>query len=613
MFRRSTVLIFLLALFVALFSQCHRTDRPLNVLFIAVDDLNADLGCYGHTLVKSPNIDRLASEGIRFNRAYCQYPVCNPSRSSLLTGMYPEHAGVLSNGNNFRKKLPDVLTLPQLFKENGYITARVGKIFHYGVPLQIGTNGMDDSLSWHEVVNPRGIDREVHDRIHTLEPGRFGGTLSWLKLDSDDEQHTDGIGATEAVRLLEKLNPEKTGQPFFLAVGFYRPHTPFVAPATYFDLYPKEAIQPAMLQPGDRDDIPVAALRDRPHQLELDMEQRREIIRAYYASISFMDAQVGRLLDALQRLAVDKNTVVVFFSDHGYHLGQHGLWQKGDLFEGSVRAPLILKTPALRQRGQATEAIVEFVDIYPTLTELCGLPTPASVMGESLVPVIDDPQHAGKQAAFSQAWSGAQRTRPELRNWRVMGYSIRTERYRYTEWENGEHGRELYDYLDDPGELNNLATHPAFTQSDTMRQLEQLLSETKKRTTLISIHKTLQPLIEEHGVEYAIREFHRLKQNRSETYNFSEEELNALGYELLENGDAAAAIKVLTLNQEQYPYSANTYDNLAAVYQETGDKTRAQQFARKTLEMIPKDPFATAAQKNRLRERAQKKLADLLR
>ena len=197
-----------------------------NVLMIVSDDLNTDLGCYGHALVKSPHIDRLAQRGVRFERAYCQYPLCNPSRSSFMTSLYPDQTGVLSNADDFRAKQPDVVTLGQLFQKSGYFVARVGKIYHYGVPLQIGTDGADDKHSWQLVVNPRGIDRESHDKIHSLVPGEFGGTLSWLNIPSKDEEHTDGIGATESIRLLEQHQPAKSGRPFFLAVGFYRPHTP---------------------------------------------------------------------------------------------------------------------------------------------------------------------------------------------------------------------------------------------------------------------------------------------------------------------------------------------------------------------------------------------------
>lgn len=437
----------------------HQQDKP-NVLFIVSDDLNADLSCYQHGLVHSPNIDRLADRGVRFEKAYCQYPVCNPSRSSFMTGLYPDQTGVLSNQGDFRERHPDLVTLPQMFARNGYFTARVGKIYHYGVPTQIGTPGEDDAASWQHTVNPKGIDKDVEDRIHSLVPGSFGGTLSWLNVKSTDAQHTDGIGATEAIQLIEKNHPAKTGKPFFLAMGFYRPHTPYVAPPHYFDLYPREKIKPVMEKPGDRDDIPLAALHDRRHQRELTVERRKEIIQAYYASVTLMDTQVGRLIDALDRLDLRDNTIIVFLSDHGYHLGAHGLWQKSDLFEGSARVPLIIVDPRRQTAGRSTEALAELVDLYPTLADLCGLQAPDHVQGVSLAPVLDNPAKSIRRHALTVTVSrGYQMHKelPSMKKKRIMGYTIRTPRHRYTEWNAGEYGAELYDYQTDPEEFNNLA------------------------------------------------------------------------------------------------------------------------------------------------------------
>ena len=469
---------FFVGLSCLLLAACNQTVQPPNVLFIAVDDLNNDLGAYGHDLVQSPHIDRLAARGMRFDRAYCQYPVCNPSRVSFLTGLYPEQTGVLTNQDTFRVHIPEVATLPQWFRRHGYYTARVGKIFHYGVPREIGADGLDDALSWDHVVNPRGIDREVHDRILTLVPGQFGGTLSWLSLDDDEGEHTDALGASAAIALLEEHHAAQTGQPLFLAVGFYRPHTPYVAPQSYFEKYPLSDIHPVVEKPGDRDDIPVAALADRPKQRELTVDQRREIIQAYYASISFMDTQVGRLLDAVERLGMADNTIIVFVSDHGYHLGQHGLWQKGDLFEGSVRVPLIVALPEHPHAGAATEALTELVDLYPTLVELSGLPLPEHLAGQSMTPILEDPAHPGRPAALTVAWSRAGWMHPEMANEAILGHTIRTPRFRYTEWAQGQAGAELYDYLEDPQEYANLADSPE--HAETMTRLKQLL-DTKRR------------------------------------------------------------------------------------------------------------------------------------
>ncbi len=451
--------------------------RP-NVLFVAVDDLNADLGCYGHPLVHSPNVDRLAKRGLRFDNAYCQYPVCNPSRSSFLTGLYPEQTGVLSNQGNFRHRHPDLVTLPQLFKNNGYHVSRIGKLYHYGVPLQIGTTGEDDPLSWHETVNPIGIDRTELEPVKTLVKGKYGGTISWRIVDSKDKDHTDGQAALAAIKLLEKNHPDKTGKPFFLALGFYRPHTPYVAPTHHAKHYPLSKIKPVLEKEGDRDDIPRAALPDRPHQRELTMAKRKEIIQAYYASTTLMDACLGRVLDALEKLKLNDNTIVVFLSDHGYHLGHHGLWQKSDLFEGSARVPLIISVPGMTTAGMGTSALSELVDLYPTLADLCGLTAPKHVMGDSLLPILQRPLRKGKEVAYTVT-----RIRPKGFRTKTqpnpLGRTVRTKRYRYTEWLEGKHGVELYDYLEDPMEFHNLAEHTE--HQDTRKELAAILARMQKK------------------------------------------------------------------------------------------------------------------------------------
>lgn len=418
----------------------------LNVLFLIADDLNNDLGAYGAP-VRSPNIDKLAARGVRFDRAYVQYPLCSPSRSSLLTGRRPNATGVLANpGKNpmsphFREKLPDAVTLPQLFRTNGWFVARIGKLYHYGVPNTIGTGGLDDYPSWDLTINPRGRDREGHDRIFSLRPGQFGGTVSWLADDGPDAEHTDGIAAAEAVRLLERF--KRNGQSFFLAVGFYRPHTPYVAPKPYFDMYPRDRIELPTLSDADRSRTPDAAYRSsHKEQDAMTDDQRREAIQAYWASITFMDAQVGHVLDALDRLALSDSTIVVFMSDHGYHLGDHGLWQKMSLFERSARVPLIIAAPGTKARGVAARGLTELVDLYPTLAELTGLKPKARLDGVSVAPMLQDAAATVKDAAFTQA-----------RN----GYSVRTERWRYIEWEGGAQGAQLYDMDTDPGETTNLA------------------------------------------------------------------------------------------------------------------------------------------------------------
>ena len=367
-------------------------SRP-NVLFLIADDLNNDLGVYGAP-VRSPNIDKLAARGVKFERAYTQFPLCSPSRSSFLTGRRPNITGVLANPTpaknpnspHFRERLPDAVTMPQLFRNQGWFAARVGKLYHYGVPNDIGTSSLDDYRSWDLTVNPRGRDRDIHDKIFSLRPGLFGGTLSWLADEGEDADHTDGIGAAEAVRLLERF--KRNSQPFFLAVGFYRPHTPYVAPKQYFDMYPADRIDLPSLSEADRSRTPAAAYRSALNEQDAATDrQRKEAIQAYRASTTFMDAQVGQVLDALDRLGLASNTIVVFTSDHGYHLGDHGLWQKQSLFERSARVPLIIAGPAVTARGKVARGLVELVDLYPTLAALAGL-TPAALDGVSLAPML---------------------------------------------------------------------------------------------------------------------------------------------------------------------------------------------------------------------------------
>ena len=467
------ILFFTVLAFACPISQPLQAEKP-NVLFIATDDMNCDLSAYGHPLVHSPQIDRLASRGVLFERTYSQNPVCNPSRTSFLTGLYPEQTHILTNAGHFREHIPQVLTMPQHFRNNGYYVARVGKLYHYGVPDQIGTNGRDDPGSWEEVRNPIGVDKAVESDLNIIiEGASSGGTLSWLEVVSQEYEHTDGIGAAQCIELLEANHPEKTGRPFFIAMGFYRPHTPYVAPHTYFDMYPKSLINPYIMPEDDRDDIPKAALQDRPGQLELGVEIRKEIIQAYYASITLVDTQVGKLLDALDRLNLSDNTIIIFVSDHGYHLGAHGLWQKSDLFEGSARVPLIISAPGEKfARGEIAKSPTELVDLYPTLSELCGIEQPSHVMGKSLSPVLADPNKQLRESAYSVTEA---RTVRRADRSKFLGRTIRTNRYRYTEWDEGDFGVELYDYETDPEELTNLAGNPE--RANLVKRLQQELQK----------------------------------------------------------------------------------------------------------------------------------------
>jgi choline-sulfatase len=446
MSRKLLAAVAVLLLAASMFVGAQPQPPRLNVLFLIADDLNNDLGTYGST-VRSPNIDRLAARGVRFDRAYNQYPLCSPSRSSLLTGRRPDVTGVLSNpGKNpmsphFREKLPGAVTLPQAFRTNGWVAARIGKLYHYGVPNNIGTAGLDDYPSWDFTVNPRGRDRESHHKIFSLLPGQFGATLSWLADEGSDSEQTDGLAAQEAVRLLESF--KRDNRPFFLGVGFYRPHTPYVAPRSYFDLYPRDRIELPRLSDDDRARRPAAAYQSAfKEQDVMTDDQRRAAIQAYRASTTFMDAQVGQVLDALDRLGLAESTIVVFTSDHGYHLADHGLWQKRSLFERSARVPLIIALPRATVRGGGARGLAELVDLYPTLADLAGIKPAGPLDGVSLVPMLNDPSASVKDAAFTQTQNG---------------YAVRTDRWRYIEWGEGQGGVQLYDMERDPGETTNLA------------------------------------------------------------------------------------------------------------------------------------------------------------
>ncbi len=433
----------------------------LNVLMIAVDDLRPQLGCYGDRAVKSPNIDRLAARGLTFNRAYCQQAVCSPSRTSLLTGRRPDTTKVYDLQTHFRTHIPDVVTLPQLFKNHGYHTQALGKIYH---------PGYDDPPSWSAphwgprvpAYGPDGqaLLRRLWDeaRPQGMEAVARVRGLPWEAPEVADNELPDGAIADRAVELVGEL----TERPFFLAVGFHKPHLPFVAPRKYWDLYEERAFRlPASPRPpeGAPSYAPgiwgeLRAYHGMPKQGPVSEEQARKLIHGYHAALSYMDAQVGRLLDALDRHGLRERTVVALWGDHGWQLGEHGIWCKHTNYERSVRAPLIVAVPGQKSAGRRTDALAEFVDLYPGLAELCGLPLPDGLEGTSFVPLLADPRRSWKRAAFSQY------PRQIPGQGRGMGYSLRTDRYRLTEWSvPGKEFREyeLYDHHADPDENVNLA------------------------------------------------------------------------------------------------------------------------------------------------------------
>jgi iduronate 2-sulfatase len=459
---------FLLGAVAPLFAA-PQTGGRRNVLFIATDDLNNCIGCYGHPIVKTPNIDRIAKNGVRFDRAYCQFPLCSPSRTSLMTGLAPDTTKVYELQTHFRTVLPGVMTLGQAFQKNKYFSGRVGKIYHYGNPGQIGTSGLDDAPTWNQVVNPAGIDKlEEEPRLTNYTPDRgLGSAVSFYPSPADDEEHTDGKVATEVIRMMEAHKNE----PFFIGAGFYKPHVPWIAPKKYFDMYPLESID---VRPFDESELTIApeyAYFTRPPNWGMTPEQRRDAIRAYYATISFVDAQIGRVLDALERLKLADSTTIMFWSDHGYQLGEHGQWMKQTVFEWSARAPFIVAGAGVSARGKSSTRTVELLDMYPTLAELCGLAgTPANLHGRSLVPLLKNPTAAWSKPAVTQVRRGQAEKA-------VHGHSLRNERYRYTMWQGGTLGEELYDYETDPRELRNLSSNPKHSElkARLKSQLETIL------------------------------------------------------------------------------------------------------------------------------------------
>ena len=425
-------------------NQTNKSEEKLNVLFIIADDLNCAIGALGDTMAQTPNIDRLASNGFLFENAHNQYPLCGPSRASLMTGMYSEQTQITGNNIFLRNSVPDAITIGQRFRQNGYQSVRIGKIFHYDNPSAIGTSGNDDIHSWDQTINPYGRDKLDEYLINTLSPRRFGGTLSWLSCDGEDTEQTDGIGTTNAIEQLDQFAKNKTN--FFLAVGFFRPHTPFVAPHKYFNLFD----QNTMIIPKTSNEYlttlpkPAAkSIRAKKNQLNLNDSLAKEIKEAYYATVSFVDAQVGRILDHLDRTGLAQNTIVVFTSDHGYHLGEHGHWQKQTLFDNATKVPLIFTYPGIQKKGVKCEAPVELIDVYPTIMDLVNINVPKHVVGKSLKPIIDNEIESVRSSALTR-WKN--------------GYSIKTKRYRFTEWKfDGKLGHELYDHKYDKEELNNLA------------------------------------------------------------------------------------------------------------------------------------------------------------
>lgn len=461
-------LLFMAGAFVAA-GLSHATTRSPNVLFIAADDLRTDLGAYGNLQVKTPHLDTLAKRGVVFERAYCQQAVCNPSRASIMTGLRPDQLRVWDLTARFRSTTPDVVTLPQYFRQSGYIAMDIGKIFHNEPEQSANTHPlpMADPVSW-SVPPIYATGAHWQDWVVPGDPAgprKKGGALQCL--DVPDQAYFDGRIADEACAAIRLLR--KDDKPFFLAVGFWKPHLPFNAPKKYWDLYNRKDFFPA--GPSEMPAGSPAIARHNwselrsyegiPRSGPLSAELVAELRHGYLACISFLDSQVGRVLAELKAQGLEDNTIVVFWGDHGFHLGEHALWGKTSNYELDARVPLIIAAPRKFAPPSHTRAIVELVDVYPTLVELAGLPVPAPLAGESLVGVMQDPSLPGKDFAITQhphPFYGGKATH--------MGYSLRTRRFRYVEWRDIASGsisaRELYDHELDPQEARNAANDPEY-------------------------------------------------------------------------------------------------------------------------------------------------------
>lgn len=434
------------------FATSVLSAKKPNVLFLMSDDLNTALSGFGHPQCKTPELDKLAERGMRFENMHCQYPVCGSSRASLMSGLYPYTNGTLGNAGTLRGNMPDVVTMSQLFRKNGYRVGRVSKIYHMGIPPEIlaGTATWDDPHSWDEVVNIRAPEQYAPGEKTNWSPKNKGSqSFTGVVAEGDDLAHADGMAANHAIDFLKRHKDK----PFFLACGFVRPHVPLVAPAKYFDRYDRDAMIAPVVPENDLEDVPeiIRDYKRNSTSYGVTPELHKGLLEAYYASISYMDAQVGRVLDALEELGLSDNTIVVFTSDHGYLLGEHDKFQKQHLFEESTRVPFIVRVPWMnKHRGKATKHITELIDLYPTLADLSGLKAPKNLQGQSMLPLLKNPSSDDwkKDLAFTISRSG--------------GESIRTHDWRFTQWGFGAKGMELYDLRKDPGEFTNLAGDPNY-------------------------------------------------------------------------------------------------------------------------------------------------------
>ncbi len=427
-------------------------QKDVNVLFIVVDDLTKTLGCYDHPLVKTPNIDQLAAEGIQFDQAYCNFAVCNPSRSSFLTGMTPETTGIQDNRVPLQSVIGDWVSMPALFKQNGFYTMSLGKIYHGN------REEHNDMKGWDEIYGYKATDLGRQGEGRNMSEGVLKW-CHWLAAEGDDEDQADGQIARKAVEFI-KGEHEK---PFFLAVGFHKPHDPFIAPKKYFDLYPLEDCDPPVLPEGWEPPYPHTLPGETRTFNKFTDQEKREFLRSYYACSSFMDAQVGKVLKALEESGQAENTLIFFLGDHGYHLGEHNWWNKVTLFEKGTSAPFIISGQAVGKSGVKSDAMFEFIDIYPTLADLMELENvPDYLEGKSFASIVRDP-----------ALPFRSEVRAIIRRGEKTGRMVKNSQWRYVEWDEGRMGNELYNQADDPVEYHNLAAEPEY--ADVVSSMRELL------------------------------------------------------------------------------------------------------------------------------------------
>ncbi len=479
--KRLVVIVLLSIIIMACDAQ--QKSKP-NVLFIISDDLTATaVSSYENKICRTPHIDKLASEGIRYTRAYSQYPVCGPSRASFMSGYYPSATttfGYVSGRENIG---PNRKTWSQLFKDNGYYTARVSKIYHMGVPIDIetGSNGQDDEASWTERFNSQGPEWKADGEAELVQGNpdgtiirKGGNVMTIVKAEGNDLLHADGKTADKASELIRKHKDK----PFFLAVGFVRPHVPFVAPKSYFDPYPyADIVMPEKVE-GDWDDIPKRGINYVTSENgQMSLDQEKKAVAAYYASVAFMDAQVGKVLNTLKEEGLEDNTIVVFTSDHGFHLGEHNFWMKVSLHEESVRVPLIIKVPG--KKAAVCHSFAELIDLYPTIAELAGLDTSIYLQGKSLTNTLDNPTSSVRDMAFSVSQGG-------------RSFLLRTDKWAYIQYdEDAASGIELFDMVNDPKQYTNLALDSQYSDivDDFKEKLKMKLLEVRENDLGIDYFK----------------------------------------------------------------------------------------------------------------------------